>query len=181
MAPVVILHLTDLHFGWTAAADELARRKRCLNALVQQLQQLSRAERDWKPTLVVISGDIGWKGIDSDYTQAHEWLSGLLDAIEVTSENVVACAGNHDINRDAAAVLLIPNDAVDADKVLKPPVHPFYAEAFKAYTNYCQNTAKFRPWRFHNENSWLVGSTELQGIKLLALNTSWYCRGDGDR
>ncbi|MFM7058324.1 MAG: metallophosphoesterase, partial [Planctomycetota bacterium] len=180
MSPV-ILHLTDLHFGWSSTEDELARRRRCLNSLVTALQQLAQKEPAWKPTLVVISGDIGWKGVDADYAQAHEWLSQLLQTIEVAPDNVVVCPGNHDINRLATRGIAVPQDALEADDSLRPPVPPLYIEPFKAFTNYCRNTAKFRAWRFNNEDSWLVGATELQGLKLLALNTSWYCRGDSDR
>ncbi len=181
MKPVVILHLTDLHFGWDAEADGLARRRRCLGSLLSTLQTLGDEEADWKPTLVVISGDIGWKGIEADYQQAQQWLSQLLTAIGVTPDNVVVCPGNHDIDRREARGISIPQGAVEADECLKPPLLPTYTAMFQAYTNFCQNTAKYRAWKFDGQDSWLVGSAELQGLKFRGLNTAWFCRGDADR
>jgi len=181
MTPVVILHLTDLHFGWDSKADELARRRRCLESLLLALEKLGQTEAAWKPTVVVISGDIGWKGIDADYEQAQEWLSRLLSKIGVTSENVLVCPGNHDINRAETRGIAVPQDAVVADECLQPPLLATYTDTFKAYTKFCQQVAGYRPWKFDGKESWLVGSAELQGLKFMALNTAWYCRGDADR
>jgi formylglycine-generating enzyme required for sulfatase activity len=181
MKPVVILHLTDLHFGWSAAPEEMARRNRCLQSLVAALRDRKTTDPEWKPTVVVLSGDIAWKGIDSDYDQAQQWLEGLLTAIEVTPDHVVICPGNHDINRSATRGIAIPPTSLEADESLSTPLLPSYTDMFKAYSNFCQNTARYRPWKLNGEDSWLVGCTELAGLKLLALNTAWYCRGDADR
>ncbi|MFN9038102.1 MAG: metallophosphoesterase family protein, partial [Planctomyces sp.] len=124
--------MTDLHFGWDAEADGLARRRRCLESLLFTLRKLGDEESDWKPTLVVISGDIGWKGIEADYHQAQQWLSQLLTAIDVTPDNVVVCPGNHDIDRRATRGISIPQDAVEADECLKPPLLPTYTAMFQA-------------------------------------------------
>ena len=99
----------------------------------------------------------------------------------VTSDNVLVCPGNHDIDRSATRGIAVPLSAVEADEFLRPPLLPSYTDTFKAYTDFCQNTAKYRPWTFNGQPSWLVGSTELQGLKFMALNTAWYCRGDADR
>ena len=181
MTPVVILHLTDLHFGWSSTPDDLARRRRCLDSLVKSLRTLGNEQPEWKPTLVVISGDIGWKGVAADYQQAQQWLSQLLSEIGVTPDNVLACPGNHDINRLATRGIAVPPTAVEADDFLRPPLLPSYTGTFSAYTEFCQNTARYRPWTFNGETSWLVGSTELQGLKFMALNTAWYCRGELDQ
>ncbi|MFM7834773.1 MAG: hypothetical protein ACKPJD_23500, partial [Planctomycetaceae bacterium] len=123
--------------------------------------------------MVVISGDIGWKGIDADYEQAQAWLSSLLSKIGVTSENVLVCPGNHDINRAETRGIAVPQDAVEADECLRPPLLATYTDTFKAYTKFCQQVAGYRPWKFAGKKSWLVGSAELQGLKFMALNTAW--------
>src|SRR5690348_1648162 len=88
-----ILHLTDLHFGWEGNdSSALADRKVCLEGLLIQLRML---EPEWKPTIICVTGDIGWRGISADYTQAKEWLDELLRVCGLTYRELVMCAGNH--------------------------------------------------------------------------------------
>jgi hypothetical protein len=54
----VVIHLTDLHFGQDTSRDQIAARDLALAGVVKTIDGL---ESDWRPTLVCISGDIGWK------------------------------------------------------------------------------------------------------------------------
>ena len=79
MPDQVILHLSDLHFGWNdSSPQKCAERKSALNNLITRLSQL---EVHWKPTIVVISGDIGWSGKRGDYELAQEWIERLLSSL----------------------------------------------------------------------------------------------------
>lgn len=70
-----ILHLSDLHFGiensFTISQERKDRTKEAYQCLTASLRDLPS---EWKPHLIVISGDIGWAGKPADYTQAWEWL-----------------------------------------------------------------------------------------------------------
>jgi 3',5'-cyclic AMP phosphodiesterase CpdA len=72
----VILHLTDLHFGCDLRDYDLVKRELVLNALIEEIRAL---DRDWRPNVVAVSGDIGWKGIAADYAVAREWF--IVDPI----------------------------------------------------------------------------------------------------
>jgi hypothetical protein len=72
MADSVVLHLTDLHFGREAkdAQSRKNARKKCLDSLRKRLARIVKEDAVWKPTIVAITGDIGWGGIASDYEEA---------------------------------------------------------------------------------------------------------------
>ena len=93
--PIKILHLSDLHFGYEPASDPVstaqAQRSNTLNALLDALNRLDSA---WKPDMVAITGDIGWKGVEADYALAEEWLSKLLKTLGLTPDKLIMCAGN---------------------------------------------------------------------------------------
>jgi metallophosphoesterase superfamily enzyme len=60
--PVNVLHLSDLHFGIEPdpkhSPAALAQRKNTLDGLLKSLEKL---DKNWRPTIIAISGDIGWK------------------------------------------------------------------------------------------------------------------------
>ena len=53
-----LLHLSDLHFGY--GRDETASAQRA-GALDLLLKEIGKLERDWKPHVLVISGDLSWR------------------------------------------------------------------------------------------------------------------------
>ena len=93
-----VLHLSDLHFGFESreiSPTASAQRENALKALQGTLNKL---ENEWKPNIVVISGDIGWKGHENDYKDAKRWLKSLLNSLDLTVNDLVLSAGNHDIS-----------------------------------------------------------------------------------
>ena len=123
----VILHLTDLHFGWEGGPNQQtlqAQRTNCLNALHKALQKLiaDPGNENWKPDIVAITGDLGWKGAPSDYALLRKWLDGLLQGLGLGYDSVVVCPGNHDINREVADDVMVPTDQADADRRLALPI-----------------------------------------------------------
>ena len=101
-----VLHLSDLQFGITAKLSkkgsvairkrEIVLEKKLLNFLQNEIPT------DWKPDIVVISGDLAWSATKSDYEKFGKWLKKLLDVLGVPIQNVILCTGNHDINTFAA-------------------------------------------------------------------------------
>ena len=69
---VVILHLSDLHFGaekGNASGPDV--RDVVLRSLIDCIKT---QPQEWHPEIVCISGDIGYAGKESDYAAAAEWL-----------------------------------------------------------------------------------------------------------
>ena len=71
----VILHLSDLHFGYNLDEQAKAERK---NALDNLISIISKQDPDWKPTIICITGDIAMKASSQDYSEAKTWLVGYF-------------------------------------------------------------------------------------------------------
>lgn len=95
-SPPVLLHISDLHFGWEGSASQGEDRTLCLRGLLQCLRDL---DDSWKPTVVCVTGDIGWRGAVEDYRNAREWLLELLTELKLTPSSLLLCPGNHDSDR----------------------------------------------------------------------------------
>jgi predicted MPP superfamily phosphohydrolase len=182
MTESVVLHLTDLHFGWEGsdAQSKQAARTNCLNSLTKQLKQIVNADAAWKPTIVAITGDIGWGGNASDYEAAKKWLDDLMKVLGFGYDRVVVCPGNHDINRESAEVLARPETAKEADTLLRVPIRKQYVACFEAFSNFCDELG-VRSYEFAGAKSYLVGKTSFDGLDVVALNSAWYCRDDSDK
>ena len=59
VADLTLLHLTDLHFGWDRDTVQAAERQLVLDRLIDSLAAL---RDDWRPDVVCVGGDVGWKG-----------------------------------------------------------------------------------------------------------------------
>jgi 3',5'-cyclic AMP phosphodiesterase CpdA len=68
-------HLSDLHFGYDQDDTAWAQRTGSLDLLVKQVGELPK---DWKPGILVISGDLTWQGRASGYGELAEWLTKKL-------------------------------------------------------------------------------------------------------
>lgn len=177
MADTTLLHLTDLHFGWDRDAATKAERKLVLDSLIEHLVALPK---EWHPQVVCISGDIGWKGKADDYVLAKAWLTKLLGRLGLGFESVVVCAGNHDVDRAVAERIARPNDAKDADQILRAPVAPHNLSAFAAFSDSCKGFG-VTSYTFQGEPSYLLGHTVLNGVRFVACNSAWFCKDEHDK
>lgn len=174
----VILHLTDLHFGCDCRDYDLVKRELVLNALIEEIRAL---DRDWRPNVVAVSGDIGWKGIAADYAVAREWFQKLLVALDLDATSLVLCPGNHDVDRSKWDYLVRPPNAADADRVLGalPPAEHWLAP-FEAYASFCHEMG-IPALSLAHHHSPLVGVRELRGVRFVCLNSAWFCQGRHDK
>ncbi|MFM7057022.1 MAG: metallophosphoesterase, partial [Planctomycetota bacterium] len=181
MTPVVILHLTDLHFGWEPASGDgpsaSDRRHNCLDALVKHLTDHVGREPEWRPTIVAVTGDIGWRGSQADYGKARLWFDVLLRAIGLGYQRVLVCPGNHDIDRDEEEGVAVPSGSEEADRLLRIPIHKNRLRAFASFSEFCRE-AGVASYVLAGTSSFLAGMTELEGITFVALNSAWFCRGE---
>lgn len=179
---VNVLHLSDLHFGIEASGEctetALARRKLTLDGLINVL---SGIESSLKPHVVVISGDIGWKGLDTDYRQAREWIENkLLKAMGLTSEDLIVCAGNHDIDRDETTGLEPPSSPDKADDWLSIEKLKNFIRPFEAFNRFCEDLKIPEPY-INDKPFHLIGAREQKGLQFVVLNSAWFCRGKKDK
>lgn len=98
-----ILHISDLHFG-----DPMAILNRIeVGSVVCNL--LAKAGPD---VLLVLSGDISFKGSTQGYAEARDALQPALEASGIPRDRIIVCPGNHDVV--SAATGLAPFCAFDA-------------------------------------------------------------------
>jgi 3',5'-cyclic AMP phosphodiesterase CpdA len=95
---MVILHISDLHFGVPTPPAETVARQLALGSLGEHLAKI---EAEWRPTAVLVGGDLAWSGSRDEFDLCGEWLDALLRRLEVPKSALAACAGNHDISRQA--------------------------------------------------------------------------------
>jgi hypothetical protein len=177
MADTTLLHLTDLHFGSEGDSTKRAERELILASLLDEVGSL---EPEWKPDLVCVTGDIGWRGKPDDYAKAEEWLRRLLDRLGLSFADVLVCAGNHDADRDVTRTIGRPESAIEADTMLRPPLARQYEDTFVAFTKFCKR-AGVCAYTFDGDSSYLAGETGLRRIRFVGLNSAWFCKGDDDQ
>ncbi|MCI1012639.1 metallophosphoesterase [Herbaspirillum sp. C7C2] len=84
-----IFHLTDMHFGNTAAAFSP-------DDLENALQQFSR-DFQLDTTYLIVTGDVTFKGQTSGYEDATDVIKKAWIDKGGNNERFIACPGNHDI------------------------------------------------------------------------------------
>ena len=170
-----LLHLSDLHFGYDKDATAKAQRTESLDLLVKEVGKL---KADWKPDILVISGDLTWQGRASGYPVLAEWLrEKLFPATRLTAADCVICPGNHDIDREAA--ICLPDrtpDAKRADELLRPErLDGGFARPFEAFVKFAADLGIPAPM-LHGKPSHLAGVRELHGLRFICANSGWFCR-----
>ena len=105
---MVILHISDLHFGVPTPPAQTVARQLALGSLGERLAKI---EAEWRPTAVLVGGDLAWSGSRDEFDLCGEWLDSLLRRLEVPKSALAACAGNHDISRQ---VIRMPRPATSA-------------------------------------------------------------------
>lgn len=92
---VTLLHVSDFHFRH---GDEFNfDRTIVLDPLIEEIKTISN-DPDWRPELVLCTGDIAYSGTPPDYEAAETFISHLLDNINLKKEQFFVVPGNHDID-----------------------------------------------------------------------------------
>lgn len=176
---VNILHISDIHFGMETDKQVTmsALRK---NSLDQLLKTLDDLEFDDKPDIIVISGDISWQGKQEGYLSAREWIKELFATTNLTSNELIVCAGNHDINRVKALGISSPTNSKVADDWLKVENLENFTRPFEAFNEFCKEL-KIPELSIGTNKTNLFGQRDIKGIKFIVLNSAWFCRDNEDR
>lgn len=129
---MLLLHLSDIHFS-TKDIDKPYDQNRGLRGdMIHDVKQMRK--RIGRPVdVILISGDIAFRGSKEEYEFALKWLQNeLCPASGCSIENIVVIPCNHDVDRNAASA---PHQ-VDARAMLRnKPIH----ESNQAITRYLDN------------------------------------------
>ena len=173
-----ILHISDVHFGWEGENPSgKAERKVCLDSL---LSVLSTLDAPWKPSIICLSGDIGWRGASSDYSEAKKWLDSLLRCCGLDYSRVIICVGNHDIDRKVAEKVPRALTTKEADMVLQVPIADHFVRPFQKYIDFCK-AAGIPAMKFGDEDSYLVGIRQIENLRFVVLNSAWFAKDNEDK
>ena len=115
-APAMIVHVSDLHFGFKV--DKNGERQRMHRFYENDYEQtLAEHMKDelvkpsgrfalrGKPVFVVCSGDFAYSANDEEFTEALNFLNAVKDALDISREQFVFCPGNHDVNWDLSKII----------------------------------------------------------------------------
>ena len=166
----IVLHLSDLHFGWTG---EVASGDNRPLALTKLIQAVKKEGPEWLPNIICITGDIGWQGLKSDYSMAKKWILELLGELGVDSNNLFLCPGNHDSYRKDANTYVRPNNGKEADRVLELPIKGHYLQPFKSYIKFCE-ALEIPEYMIGGSGSYLVGGRKCENLNIICLNSAWF-------
>jgi hypothetical protein len=173
---MIILHLTDLHFGLDpteAASDE---RQLALDQLIDVVAGLDDL---WKPTIICLSGDVAYAGKQSEYALATSWLLRLMSRTNIAADHLIVCPGNHDIERAIAMTFARPSDPSEADQCLGTPIAAHYLRAFANFSEFCEGLGVPK-YGLGDTEGYLTGVRCLEGVRFVSMNSSWFCRDKKD-
>jgi DNA repair exonuclease SbcCD nuclease subunit len=88
-----ILHLSDLHIG----KDNNFDRSTVLCPLIERVKK--DLKEGLKPELVIVTGDIAFKGIKKEYDEAKKFFTDLLKELKLPDQRLFIVPGNHDVDR----------------------------------------------------------------------------------
>ena len=167
----VILHLSDLHFGYKDDVQSAAIRTKALSQLTTVVKNL---DQDWKPTIVCVTGDIAMQATSTDYSLAKAWVSELLDELGLTSESLVVCPGNHDVQRNVSSGYLGPKNNVEADRLLGVEHFEKHRVMFDEFEKFCSLLSIPMYSVKEINESYLTGVRDVRGIRFVCLNSAWF-------
>src|SRR4051812_2483712 len=176
MCDDVLLQLSDLHFGADRTVLHGVDREAVLRSLVESLGTL---EADWKPSIVVGTGDIGWAGKRSDYQAAMGWFESVSAALSLPPSSFLFVPGNHDGDRALAKQIPRPADHVEADQVFEDGIPEHFQRPFAAYAEFCRSFGA-TPYLFRGAPSYLIGAAIVGRIRFVGVNTCWFSKDNED-
>lgn len=177
----VILHISDLHFGYDENQQTKDDRKLALDSLADRIMPLDKV---WHPKYICITGDIGYYGRSDDYELAAEWLRAFLAKLSIPVRSVFMCPGNHDVNRLIAEKHGRPSSSEEADKMLSLPLGRHFNDTFANYIAFQERLGlpKYKVANDDKNESYLYGvQTSKNGLRFICCNSCWYSKNDEDR
>ena len=189
-----ILHLSDMHFGRDQydIDEPFSKKKEILDKLILKLTEL---DLQFKPDLVLVTGDIAWHGLKREFDEAYDWFSKLKSALGLSDDCFVFCPGNHDLNRNVAVDFteddLLKTQGKREIDIAKCDYYYQYEQAhvlenrFQDYNRFCEKMG-MQPYSYNcegiREYSYLIGNSSFvyKGctFRIVCLNTAYLPYGN---
>ena len=173
-----ILHISDLHIN---KKDDF-NRDVVLDKLIERVAKDRRL--GFFPEIVVVTGDIVYKGKTTGYTEAKKFFDRLLDALELKKNQIFMVPGNHDVNRQNLPKGVVAyknlediNDDLKNERV-RSAMFQGLADYFDFVATHYNHLISLHPGLvpFVHAYSAKCGKT----IGLVGLNSAWMCRKSKD-
>ena len=180
MSKVTWLHLSDLHFRATEQYEWDANI--VLQGLLNDIQECID-EYELTLDLLLVSGDIAFSGITSQYNQAHVFFVDLLAAVGLPKERVFIVPGNHDVDRDAISqgARAIASSLDSRQKVEGALIDKLDRRLLlRKLDDYARFVNGYLPHTpFDDENYFYAHNVELSGLQVavLGMNSVWLAYG----
>jgi len=171
---IKILHISDLQFGDPSYNDD--------SFLNQDIISNKLNELGIDIDLIVITGDIAFSGLPSEYNDASKWLHKLsVNLFDFTNynKNILFVPGNHDTTFDISIInkwkfngkLFNPENIVDKEVELREnEIDDFDLLKFAPYRTFGYSLT--RDERFLQENlSYINDSFASWGLRFIHINT----------
>lgn len=180
MHQLQILHISDLHIKEKEAFD----RSLVFDPLIERIK--FDKKEGIKPEIVIITGDIAFKGITPEYEIAKAFFDKLLDCLGLTNDRIFLVPGNHDVNRDKYRPGDIPAyknmrelnsqlENEDHRKDLLKGMNDYFKFIHENYPHLKSKHGNIIPFVINYK------SECVKNIGLIGLNSAWMCRKSPDR
>jgi predicted phosphodiesterase len=177
-----ILHITDFHFK-SKNYDRFSQ-DQIIDKLCAELDS-NKKEID----VIIFTGDLVHSGVNySDFEEANEvFIEKIIIAADVKRENVIFCAGNHDVDRSKrldSLEFLFDEKITDSDKLFdfvskESPDYLNSIEGIKSYNLFRDNYYYEIP-NSKLSNLFSTHIREINGVStgFVTLNSSWRALDD---
>jgi len=169
-----ILHLSDLHFGCDKDNTDLEKRINCFQKLIPLIEQIAQEK---SINYLVITGDVAWRASETDYELASKYIKEICEKINLKIDNLIICAGNHDIDRSMSKHDSVPVSFEEANQLYRAEELPAISRSFANYEKFCTNIglkkAELRTELRTEVRSYLVGVKTFENVNFVILNSSW--------
>lgn len=161
---VKLLHISDLHIEYDI--------EKGYSEFHTNLQQSIISEfKDKEINFVIISGDLGNRGDETNMEKAIDWIKTIRDELQLENSQLVFCAGNHDLIRDKLesnhhkqCLSYVSGQKYITDKKPYPAFETFYQKIGLAFPTSSSNI-------YRTELGDYIYDTEF--VRFYCLNSSW--------
>ena len=181
MKDLVVLHVSDLHFGIEHDIREKTkyigpRQGEMLKSLIDTIVDFSGNCPDWKPDVIAISGDIAWSGQKEEYElYKDDFVRPISEALGIQEDHFITCPGNHDIIR-AKVRRISRHNKKEKDPDVPELTMEEMVEQAEDFKNYVDELCNGNP----EEICKAITFEEWPWATFLTLNSAWDCRDDYD-
>lgn len=153
---MVILHLSDIHFGRVKKQNEtediFVKKNEILQGLLESIEKVQ-----FRIDHIIVTGDIAWFGKKKDFDEALVWFRNLLSVTHLSGKDVTFSPGNHDVNRQYwnSTANINFNDIDKIDEIYKyDNVYEFETPLYN-YEKFCEALGVV-PFHYPKSDTWVA-------------------------